>query len=409
MEITVRFPNLGFLFEYEDRIFSVLGFDITIYGILMAVSLLIGLGMILLCARWQKLNLNLCLGASISALVGGVIGGRLYYIAFSWSQFSGKSWKILCDIRSGGISIYGAILGGVLVAALFCRLSRTSFWKMADIVCMGLLSGQIIGVWGNFFNREAFGEYTDSLFAMGLPMDSVQKSAVTKLMKQHLVTFRDMDYIQVHPLFFYESIWCLLLLLILLLYTWRKKFEGEIFLRYLAGYGLGKCVIEWLRTDKLYIPKTKIPVSLLVSAALFLICGIVATVRRILSKKREKVSRRRREERNAPEEKNDGSRLEDIHNFENVQDEFRDILEELDRAGKMVAEEDTESNESEDSKSAETAETTETEVSESVEDAEAAEAPASAETVESESKGTEGSDESAEAEPEAGPDDREDV
>ena len=366
MEITVRFPNLGFLFEYEDRTFSVLGFDITIYGILMAVSLLIGLGMILLCARWQKLNLNLCLGASISALVGGVIGGRLYYIAFSWGQFSGKSWKILCDIRSGGMSIYGAILGGVLVAALFCRLSRTSFWKMADIVCMGLLSGQIIGVWGNFFNREAFGEYTDSLFAMGLPMDSVQKSAVTKLMKQHLVTFRDMDYIQVHPLFFYESIWCLLLLLILLLYTWRKKFEGEIFLRYLAGYGLGKCVIEWLRTDKLYIPKTKIPVSLLVSAALFLICGIVATVRRILSKKREKVSRRRREERNATEEKNDGSRLEDIHNFENVQDEFRDILEELDRAGKMVAEEDTESNESEDSKSAETAETTETEVSESV-------------------------------------------
>ena len=100
MEITVRFPNLGFLFEYEDRTFSVLGFDITIYGILMAVSLLIGLGMILLCARWQKLNLNLCLGASISALIGGVIGGRLYYIAFSWSQFSGKSWKILCDIRS---------------------------------------------------------------------------------------------------------------------------------------------------------------------------------------------------------------------------------------------------------------------------------------------------------------------
>ena len=102
MEITVRFPNLGFLFEYEDRIFSVLGFDITIYGILMAVSLLIGLGMILLCARWQKLNLNLCLGASISALVGGVIGGRLYYIAFSWSQFSGKS----CVIYAVAVSLF---------------------------------------------------------------------------------------------------------------------------------------------------------------------------------------------------------------------------------------------------------------------------------------------------------------
>ncbi len=387
MEITVRFPNLGFLFEYEDRTFSVLGFDITIYGILMAVSLLIGMVVILRCARWQKMNPNLCLGASIVALIGGVVGGRLYYIAFSWSQFSGKSWKILCDIRSGGMSIYGAILGGALLTALFCRISKTSFRKMADIVCMGLLSGQIIGVWGNFFNREAFGEYTDSLFAMGLPLDSVQKSAVTKLMKQNLVTFRDMDYIQVHPLFFYESIWCLLLLLILLLYIWRKKFDGEIFLRYLAGYGLSKCVIEWLRTDKLYIPKTKIPVSLLVSVALFLICGIVATVRRILSKKREKVSRRRREERNAAEEKNGGSRLEGAHNFESVDDEFKDILEAIEK--------------SEDSAPAENAAADE--------DVETKEDPAPAETVEPEDTEPEGSDGAAVAEPEAGPADREDV
>lgn len=387
MEITVRFPNLGFLFEYEDRTFSVLGFDITIYGILMAVSLLVGMVVILLCARWQKMNPNLCLGASIAALIGGVIGGRLYYIAFSWSQFSGKSWKILCDIRSGGMSIYGAILGGALVVSLFCRISKTSFWKMADIVCMGLLSGQIIGVWGNFFNREAFGEYTDSLFAMGLPIDSVQSSAVTKLMKQNLVTFRDMDYIQVHPLFFYESVWCLLLLLILMLYTWRKKFQGEIFLRYLAGYGLGKCVIEWLRTDKLYIPKTKIPVSLLVSVTLFLICGVVATVRRILSKKRAKVSRRRREERNDAEAKNEGSRLEGVHNFENVEDEFKDILEKIEKSESPVSEEDV--------KADEASETTEDQ--------------ASAETAESEDTKPEGPAEAAETEPEAGPDDREDV
>lgn len=332
MEITVRFPNLGFLFEYEDKAFSVFGFEITIYGILMTVSLLVGLAAILLCARWQKMNLNLCLGVSIAALVGGVIGARLYYIAFSWSQFSGKSWKILCDIRSGGMSIYGAILGGTLVVLLFCRIAKTSFGETADIICMGLLSGQIVGVWGNFFNREAFGEYTDSLFAMGLPLDSVQSSAVTKLMKKNLITFRDMDYIQVHPLFLYESIWCLLLLLILLLYTWKKKFDGEIFLRYLAGYGLGKCVIEWLRTDKLYIPMTRIPVSLVVSVAFFLICGIMATTRRILAKKREKM-KRRREERDAAT-KNEGSRLESVHNFENVEDEFKDILEELEKLEK---------------------------------------------------------------------------
>ena len=409
MNLSIRFPNISAYFEGMNKSFTVFGFEITVYGILVAVGMLLGLAVIMLQVRKHKENPNLYLGTVLVSLIGGLIGARLYYLAFSWEVFSGKPWTELINIRGGGLAIYGGIFGGALAGFIYCKIRKVSFGQMADTVSIGLLTGQIIGVWGNFFNREAFGEYTDSLFAMGLPMDSVQKSAVTKLMKQHLVTFRDMDYIQVHPLFFYESIWCLLLLLILLLYTWRKKFEGEIFLRYLAGYGLGKCVIEWLRTDKLYIPKTKIPVSLLVSAALFLICGIVATVRRILSKKREKVSRRRREERNAAEEKNDGSRLEDIHNFENVQDEFRDILEELDRAGKMVAEEDTESNESEDSKSAETAETAETEVSESVEDAEAAETPASAETVESENKGTEGSAESAEAEPEAGPDDREDV
>ena len=274
MEITVRFPNLGFLFEYEDRTFSVLGFDITIYGILMAVSLLIGLGMILLCARWQKLNLNLCLGASISALVGGVIGGRLYYIAFSWSQFSGKSWKILCDIRSGGMSIYGAILGGVLVAALFCRLSRTSFWKMADIVCMGLLSGQIIGVWGNFFNREAFGEYTDRLFAMRLPVDAVRSGDITEKMREHMERINGVSYIQVHPTFLYESLWCAVLLIILVLYRKHKKYEGELFLLYLFGYGLGRVWIEGLRTDQLLLPEIGLPVSQLLAGALVIGTGI---------------------------------------------------------------------------------------------------------------------------------------
>ena len=406
MEITVRFPNLGFLFQYEDRAFSVLGFEVTIYGILMAVSLLIGMAVILFCARRQKANPNLCLGASIMALLGGVIGGRLFYILFSWSQFSGKSWKILCDIRSGGMSIYGAILGGALFAALFCRICKTSFWKMADIVCMGLLSGQIIGVWGNFFNREAFGEYTDSLFAMGLPLDSVQSSAVTKLMKEHLITFRDMDYIQVHPLFFYESVWCLLLLVVLILYTWRKKFDGEIFLRYLAGYGLGKCVIEWLRTDKLYIPKTEIPVSLLVSVALFLICGIVATVRRILSKKREKVSRRRREEHYAEEAKKEGGRPGALDSFEDVQDEFKDILERLDDTDKEDADkEDVDKEEAAESDKSEKQQE-ETELSESADETEDS---ASAASSEPEDQEPEGSDAPAETESETGSDDREDV
>ena len=293
MEITVRFPNLGFLFEYEDRIFSVLGFDITIYGILMAVSLLIGLGMILLCARWQKLNLNLCLGASISALVGGVIGGRLYYIAFSWSQFSGKSWKILCDIRSGGISIYGAILGGVLVAALFCRLSRTSFWKMADLACMGILIGQIIGKWGSFFNRESFGEYVDNILSMQLPLTAVRAGEVTTTMRENLQMVDGVSCILVQPLFLYESLWCLLVLMLLMMHLRRRVFQGEIFLRYLAGYGLGRFVIQWMRTDKVFFPGTEIDVSLVISGVLFVLCTVIVTVKIVMAKKRARVRKRR--------------------------------------------------------------------------------------------------------------------
>ena len=109
-----------------------------------------------------------------------------------------------------------------------------------------MLTGQIIGVWGNAFNREAFGEYTDSLFAMQIPLESVHSSAVTKQMRDNLVMVLDEPFIQVHPLLLYESIWCLLLLIVLLILGRRKSFQGEIFLRYLAGYGLGKCGIEWL-------------------------------------------------------------------------------------------------------------------------------------------------------------------
>ena len=294
MEITVRFPNLGFMFQYEDRTFSVLGFEITIYGILIAVSLLLGFAAVLWYARRQGENQNLYLGAAIAAFIGGVIGARLYYIAFSWSKFSGKPIRYLFDIRSGGMAIYGGILAGALVTLAFCKIFKLSFGRVADTLSMGLLLGQIIGVWGNFFNRESFGQYTESLFAMRLPLDTVQSSLVTKQMRDHLVTIDGTPYIQAHPLFLYESVWCLLLLVILIVYCFRKQFQGEIFLRYLAGYGLGKCVIEWLRTDKLCIPGTGISVSLIISVALFLVCGIMAMVKRRLAKKRGVIEARRR-------------------------------------------------------------------------------------------------------------------
>ena len=201
------------------------------------------------------------------------------------------------NLRSGGLAIYGGIFGGMLVAFVFCCIRRVSFGRIADIACTGLLAGQSIGIWGNFFNRASFGKYTDSLLAMQLPLNAVSSGEVTKTIREQVVNVNGTDYIQVHPLFFYESIWCLLLLVFLLIYNRRKSFQGELFLRYLAGYGLGKAVIEWLRTDTLYIPNTKIPVSLIVSVALFLICEIVAAVRHRLARKRQILMKQQKEAR----------------------------------------------------------------------------------------------------------------
>ena len=260
MDMSIRFPNLQIYFGYVGRSVSIFGFEITIYGLLIAAGMLLGLIFVLRQAKAQNENQNLYLEMMIPAMLGGVIGARAFYVLFNWNLFSGRSAAEICDIRNGGMSLYGGILGGALLAALYCRIRKVSFQRMADTASMGLLITQIIGVWGNFFNRESFGGYTDSLFAMQIPADIVHPGQITETIEEHLVTVGDVSYIQVHPLFLYESLWCLLLFLVLLVYTRRKTYQGEVFLRYLAGLGLGGAGIEWLRTDALKIPGTDFPV-----------------------------------------------------------------------------------------------------------------------------------------------------
>ena len=124
----------------------------------------------------------------------------------------------------------------------------------------GLLVGQILGRWGNFFNREVFGEYTDSLLAMRIPVSMVRERDISPLIAAHMT--EGTNYIQVHPTFLYEGMWNLAVLVFLLLYLKHKKFDGEIALFYFAGYGIGRALIESIRTDQLYITGTKIPVSM---------------------------------------------------------------------------------------------------------------------------------------------------
>lgn len=304
MDMSIRFPNLKLEFSRVPVSFSVMGYEITMFGILVAAGMLLALAFVILHAKRQKENQNIYLEIMIPALLGGIAGGRFFYVILSWDLYSGGTLREFCDIRNGGLSFLGGLLGGSLLTALYLKLRRASFMKVADTASMGLLIVQIIGVWGCFFNREFFGSYTDNPTAMQIPAETVPASLLTGGLKEHLVTVGDTAYIQAHPLFLYAGVWYLILFLVLLVYMRRKKFQGEIFLRYLAGIGLGGIVTEWLRRDSLKFPGTDFPAFLPVYVLLFLVCGISAVVRRVMAKKRSALSKRRREELYAAEKQN---------------------------------------------------------------------------------------------------------
>ena len=293
MEMSIRFPGLDLALSYVPRSFQIFGMEFTIYGVLIAIGALLGMGLVTLEAKRSGEDQNKYLDMTIISLLFSVVGSRLFYVAFSWELYKGNLNEIL-DFRNGGYAFYGGLLAGCCAAAVFCKLAKMSFWRAADIASLGILLGQIIGRWGNFFNRESFGEYADFPWVMQLPLSAVRSGEVSGNMRDNLLTIDGISYIQVQPVFLYESLWCLILLLLLLALRRKKRYEGELFMIYLAGYGLGRFFFEWLRTDKLYIPGTKLGISLIISAALFIICTPVVIVRGVMTHKRDAIRRRRR-------------------------------------------------------------------------------------------------------------------
>lgn len=293
MEMSIRFPGLDLALSYVPRSFQIFGMEFTIYGVLIAIGALLGMGLVTLEAKRSGEDQNKYLDMTIISLLFSVVGSRLFYVAFSWELYKGNLNEIL-DFRNGGYAFYGGLLAGCCAAAVFCKLAKMSFWRAADIASMGILLGQIIGRWGNFFNRESFGEYADFPWVMQLPLSAVRSGEVSGNMRDNLLTIDGISYIQVQPVFLYESLWCLILLLLLLALRRKKRYAGELFMIYLAGYGLGRFFFEWLRTDKLYIPGTKLGISLIISAALFIICTPVVIVRGVMTHKRDAIRRRRR-------------------------------------------------------------------------------------------------------------------
>ena len=267
MHKTIDFPNIGIHLKSVGDHISVFGFEIAYYGIIIGIGILAGILIAALEARRTKQNPEDYYDLAIYAVIFAIIGARIYYVIFSWEMYKDNLLSIF-NIRQGGLAIYGGVIAAVVTVFVFARIKRLSAPLLLDTAGLGLGAGQMIGRWGNFFNREAFGEYTDSLLAMRLPVDAVRGSDITKLMRENIETADGVSYIQAHPTFLYESLWCLLILILMLLYRKHKKFNGEVFLVYLAGYGFGRFWIERLRTDQLLLPGAGIPVSQLLAGVL---------------------------------------------------------------------------------------------------------------------------------------------
>lgn len=265
----VSFPNLGITIKNLPSSFSLFGFPIAFYGLIIAVGMAAGY----LIASWQAKRTgqdpDMYLDFAIWAVIISVICARLYYVIFSWDMYKDNLLQIF-NLRGGGMAIYGGVIGGILTAIFYSKIKKKNFWLMADTACVGLITGQIIGRWGNFFNKEAFGGYSDGLFCMALPWEEAIKHMSYESMEALKVHVSD-GIITVHPTFLYESVWNLMVLIIILVYTKHKKFDGELFFMYLGGYGLGRVWIEGLRTDQLFLWNTGIPVSQLLA-------GIMAVV-----------------------------------------------------------------------------------------------------------------------------------
>ncbi len=286
----IRFPHLGIVLKHVADGFSIGGFEIRFYGMVIALGFILGYLLIAREAKRTNQNPEMYLDYMLWLVIPAILGARIYYVVFSLKDYvkEGQSLKDtilgMINIRGGGLAIYGGVIAGIIVLLIFAKKRKVSVMLMLDTCSMGLLVGQILGRWGNFFNREAFGGYTDSLFAMALPVEwfggknyllsIVNNGIITQEMIDHVVNIDGMEFIQVHPTFLYESLWNLGVLLIIFLYRRHKKFDGEMFAMYIWGYGLGRVWIEGLRTDSLMLPGINFKVSQLLAA----ICVVAASV-----------------------------------------------------------------------------------------------------------------------------------
>lgn len=245
MENIVKFPALNLEFKIRRIAFSLFNIDIYWYAIIIACGILLAFIYCSKEAKRQGMDNELFIDILLWGIPSGVIGGRLYYVIFKWEYYSKNLGEIFA-IRDGGLAIYGAIIFAVLSVYIYTKKNKINTLKVFDIGAIGLLIGQAVGRWGNFFNQEAFGGNTSLLWGM----TSEKICAYLEMLKNKGINVD--PTLPVHPTFLYESLWNLAGVIIFNYLIKRKKFDGQIFFLYIIWYGFGRMLIEGLRTDSLY-------------------------------------------------------------------------------------------------------------------------------------------------------------
>lgn len=243
---SVSFPGLGLEFTVNPIAFSIFGWPIHWYGIIIALGFLLATAYCERVSGRYGITRDDVTDLLLYAAPLGILGARLYYILFYLDLYRQEDGSLdfgaMLRIWDGGLAIYGGILMAVLVLYLFCRARGIPFLAFADLGAQGLLIGQTVGRWGNFVNVEAYGIETTLPWRMGI--------------------YEGSGYVEVHPTFLYESLWNLTgFLLLVFVFFKHRRFDGQIFFGYVAWYGLGRMWIEGLRSDSLYFFATGLRVS----------------------------------------------------------------------------------------------------------------------------------------------------
>lgn len=275
---SVVFPKLGIDLTINSEAISIFGFSVKWYGVMIALGMLLAM---MYCFRRTKeygIDGDRLIDAVIAGVIGAVVGARLYYVVLHSASY--HSIKDILSIRDGGLAIYGGIIGGLLFGCIMAKIRKLKIMPTLDIVAMGLFIGQCLGRWGNFFNQEAFG--CNTTLPWGMYSEATRDYLLSSVVTAPKGTVIDPN-LPVHPTFLYESIWCFVGLFLLVKYIKKRKFAGDIALRYLIWYGAGRFWIEALRTDSLLlVPSIGLRVSQVV-AAVAVVGGIIAEV--ILTKR----------------------------------------------------------------------------------------------------------------------------